>query len=81
MANIQIRIGFAAATMLAASGITGTANAQEGAVALEEIVVTARRVEERLQDVPLAITAFSAGWKSSRRESRIWTMWRTSLPV
>ena len=60
MANIHIRIGFVAATILAASGISGIANAQEGAVALEEIVVTARRVEERLQDVPLAITAFSA---------------------
>jgi iron complex outermembrane receptor protein len=29
-------------------------------VAIEEIVVTARKVEERLQDVPLAITAFTA---------------------
>lgn len=29
------------------------------ALALEEIVVTARKVEERLQDVPLSITAFS----------------------
>ena len=60
MANIKARIGFVAATMLAASGFAGIAGAQEGAVALEEIVVTARRVEERLQDVPLAITAFSA---------------------
>jgi iron complex outermembrane receptor protein len=60
MANIKARIGFVAATMLAASGVAGIAGAQEGAVALEEIVVTARRVEERLQDVPLAITAFSA---------------------
>ena len=60
MANIQARIGFVAATVLAASGFAGIAGAQEGAAALEEIVVTARRVEERLQDVPLAITAFSA---------------------
>ena len=60
MAIIQARIGFVAATVLAASGIAGVAGAQEGAVALEEIVVTARKVEERLQDVPLAITAFSA---------------------
>ena len=34
------------------------ANAQE--LALEEIVVTARKVEENLMEVPLAITAFSA---------------------
>ena len=60
MANINTRIGFVAATTLAASGFAGIAGAQEGAVALEEIVVTARKVEERLQDVPLAITAFSA---------------------
>ncbi len=49
-----------AAFVFAFSGLLGTANAQESTVALEEIVVTARRVEERLQDVPLAITAFSA---------------------
>ncbi len=60
MANIHTRIGIFTATLLAAAGISGTANAQEGAIALEEIVVTARKVEERLQDVPLAITAFSA---------------------
>ncbi len=60
MAKIQTKIGLVAATMLAASGYAGLANAQEGAAALEEIVVTARRVEERLQDVPLAISAFSA---------------------
>ena len=60
MANVQIKIGFFAATVLAASGIAGIAGAQEGAAALEEIVVTSRRIEERLQDVPLAITAFSA---------------------
>ena len=34
------------------------AGAQE--LALEEIVVTARKVEENLMEVPLAITAFSA---------------------
>ena len=49
-----------AALVLASSFFLGTANAQDGAIGLEEIVVTARKVEERLQDVPLAITAFSA---------------------
>ena len=39
----------------------GTAMAQESAAReIEEIVVTARKREERLQEVPLAITAFSA---------------------
>src|SRR5512134_1292090 len=35
-------------------------DAQERTAGLEEIVVTARRREENLQEVPLAITAFSA---------------------
>ena len=57
----KTRVGLLAVSLLASSVFPGPANAQEGAVALEEIVVTARKVEERLQDVPLAITAFSAG--------------------
>lgn len=40
---------------------TGAARSQGpgGSVALEEIVVTAQRREERLQDAPLAVTAYS----------------------
>lgn len=60
MTFTQTRVGFVAVFVLASPGFLGTAQAQDGAVALEEIVVTARKVEERLQDVPLAITAFSA---------------------
>ena len=60
MALTQTRVGLAATFVLTSAGFLGTANAQDGLVALEEIVVTARKVEERLQDVPLAITAFSA---------------------
>jgi iron complex outermembrane receptor protein len=48
---------FTASTALAALAASG-ANAQQ--IALEEIVVTARKTEERLQEVPLSITAFSA---------------------
>src|SRR5687768_16377440 len=44
------------AVAIMASAGAGTAFAQ----ALEEIVVTARKVEENLLDVPLAITAFAA---------------------
>jgi len=40
-------------------GFSGIVSAQES-LALDEIVVTARRVEERLQDVPVAITAFTS---------------------
>ena len=43
------------AAVIATAGFTGIANAQ-----LEEVVVTARKIEERLQDVPLAISAFNA---------------------
>ncbi|MCC7256947.1 MAG: TonB-dependent receptor, partial [Gammaproteobacteria bacterium] len=46
----------AAAVFAAAAGLAPVASAQE----LEEIVVTARRVEEKLKDVPLAITAFDS---------------------
>ncbi len=37
----------------------GTAGAQDGALAIEEIVVTARKRSESLQEVPIAITAFT----------------------
>jgi hypothetical protein len=54
--------------LLLASGATAlsgpTAFAQGGASAgptLEEIVVTARKREESLQDIPVAVTAISAG--------------------
>ena len=45
---------------LAAAGGAQTLHAQsaEGALAIEEIVVTARKREESLQDVPLSVTAF-----------------------
>ena len=36
------------------------AESSEGALAIEEIVVTARKREESLQDVPLSVTAFDA---------------------
>ena len=36
-----------------------TATAQEGASSIEEITVTARKRDESLQEVPIAITAFT----------------------
>ena len=36
-----------------------TVNAQEGALAMEEVVVTARKRAESLQEVPIAITVFT----------------------
>ncbi len=55
------RGGLVAAAVAAAFGASLPAAAQEtGARAIEQITVTARRVEETLQDVPLAVSAFSA---------------------
>ena len=47
-----------ATAVIAVATVAQTSSAQE--LALEEIVVTARKVEENLMEVPLAITAFSA---------------------
>jgi iron complex outermembrane receptor protein len=44
--------------MVAAQG--DTANDNQGQMALEEIIVTARKREESLQETPVAISAFSA---------------------
>jgi iron complex outermembrane receptor protein len=60
---------FLASASLLALGPAIPANAQataqaepaaSGSVGLEEIVVTARRVQEKLQEVPVAVTAFTA---------------------
>ena len=48
------------AIMAAQSGHAQTKTAGADALALEEIVVTARKKEESLQDVPLTVTAVSA---------------------
>lgn len=55
----NLLLGTAAATaMIGGTAVTTPAFAQQ--VTLEEIVVTARKREERLQDIPMSITAFSA---------------------
>ncbi len=57
---LRSQVGTAlAASLFAPFGFVPEARAQESAEGLEEIVVTARRREENLQTVPLAITAFS----------------------
>ena len=55
------KLGLAIAA-ICGGGMAGThtpAAAQEGAVAIEEIVVSARKRQESLQEVPIAITAFT----------------------
>jgi iron complex outermembrane receptor protein len=54
---------YAIAAVLAGSmavPVLANAQATKGPTALEEIVVTARKREESLQEVPIAVTAFSA---------------------
>jgi iron complex outermembrane receptor protein len=50
----------AAAASVGAASLPAPALAQDGAAAADEIVVTARRREETLQDVPLSVSAFSS---------------------
>lgn len=58
---------FMAALLLSTSSLTATAMAQstdsrdgaDGAARLDTLVVTARRVEESLQDAPVSVTAFT----------------------
>jgi len=51
---------------------SGQAAAQDGAFALEEIVVTAQFREQRLQDTPIAITAMSDEMMRMRGQSTIY---------
>lgn len=57
-----------ASAVLCVTGVTGGAMAQtESAGRLGEIIVTARRVEENLQETPIAITAFSGNALEDRQ--------------
>ena len=58
--RFEPKAGLIASSAILALGFAGSAYAQSEGAAIEEIVVTSRKVEERLQDVPLAISAFSA---------------------
>jgi iron complex outermembrane receptor protein len=68
--NLWRAIGSAVPVVLGAVGTASTALAQSAVDAgfmLEEIVVTARRVEENLQDTPISITALT-GVELERRQ-------------
>ena len=62
--SFRDRLALTTAIALTISSFAGNAQAQQTAQAqvaqLEEIVVTARKREESLQDIPVAVTAFSA---------------------
>ncbi|WP_187276342.1 TonB-dependent receptor [Parahaliea maris] len=59
MTKINLRNAVLAAT-LAPAGIAPPALAQSGVTALEEVVVTAQRRQQSVQDVPISIEAFSS---------------------
>jgi len=44
---------------IGAAGFAGPTWAQDSSLALEEVIVTARKVEESLQDAPISVTAFT----------------------
>jgi iron complex outermembrane receptor protein len=64
MRKSAVKLALAATTAL--GGIAGPALAQDAGASGGDIVVTARRVEERLQDVPISITVFNQQELSNR---------------
>ena len=59
--NHSARVGALSAAIATVFGAySAPVLAQQGAAVIEEIVVTARRREENLQEVPIAVSAFSA---------------------
>lgn len=77
-------LGILASVSIMALGLAGTnakaetaapagegADATQPAADLNEIIVTARKVAERLQDVPVAITAFSGAALTQQNATRI----------
>jgi iron complex outermembrane receptor protein len=60
MKKRQNSFGAVIAAVLTLGVPAGVVAAEDGVKQLEEVVVTARRREENLQEVPIAITAFSA---------------------
>ena len=68
-----IAVAVATALLVAMTGVSTRAEAQEPEAAggLEEIIVTARKTEEKLQDVPLTVVAFSAESLEKNNVTRI----------
>ena len=51
--------GFSVSTLLLVTGLTGWTSPAFGAAVIEEILVTARKREESIQEIPVAVTAVS----------------------
>src|SRR5687768_9540290 len=56
-----------ASAALWGTGLVTTVQAQQATQGLEEIIVTARKVEENLQETPIAITALSGSALEDRQ--------------
>jgi iron complex outermembrane receptor protein len=56
-----------ASAALWGAGLVTTAHAQQATTGLEEIIVTARKVQENLQETPIAITAISGAALEDRQ--------------
>ncbi|MFK7830065.1 MAG: TonB-dependent receptor [Congregibacter sp.] len=80
-ARNRLSLAVAAATLLATVAIVPgvAAQSEAGSLALEEVVVTARRRAENLQDVPIAVTALS-GDELTLRGSQDITELAQSIP-
>ncbi len=66
------RLALVAAGMaVSLGGLAVEVRAQSGQVMLEEVVVTARRREEALQDIPVAVTALGAGFLREQNITRL----------
>ena len=77
------RLACASALLACAAGAPPSALAQDSdadSLALDEVVVTARKREESLQDVPLSITAFSAESLEQRGVESIYDVARRLFP-
>jgi iron complex outermembrane receptor protein len=63
----KMRVWRYASAALWGAGLVTTAHAQQATQGLEEVIVTARKVEENLQETPIAITALSGGALEDRQ--------------
>ena len=61
--NLMQRIAIAGAALFATGGVLQAATSD----VLEEIVVTAQKREQNVQNVPIAITAFTGGGTAAER--------------
>jgi iron complex outermembrane receptor protein len=71
-AHSRIRLALLGASALVSTALlAGPALAQDDGTAIEEVVVTARKVAENLQDVPVAVTVMSGTQLEAKNAVRL----------